>query len=264
MERLMREKESQMEEMQAVIRRKDLEIEKMQAQIEHKDILLHTLSDTGNEIRAALQQRVAELQLLTLEHKEYESLMHEKDTRLKALEYQKDILLHTLSDTADEIRAAVCDLAKIQKSMEDMEEKNCMLEKLLQISERECEKSNAEIVRIKTLFNQQEQAPQKMVGIGIRITDEPPHRVTEIVAGGAAYQSGELSVGDYILQVGHMDVSTHPIETIRKNILGPAGSYLDLKLDRRGENEESRVLNVTIRRSEIVQTGFQLYHCVHA
>ncbi len=259
MERLMREKESQMVEMQAVIRRKDLEMEKMQAQIDHKDILLHTLSDTGNEIRAALQQKVAELQLLTIEHKEYESLMQEKDAQLKALEYKKDLLLHTLSDTANEIRTALCDLAKIQKSMEDTEEKNRMLEKFLQISERECAKLNAEIVRLKTLLNQQEQAPQKLVGIGIRITDEPPHRVTEIVGGGAAYQSGELSVGDYILQVGHMEVGTHPIETIRKNILGPAGSYLDLKLDRRGENEESRVLNVTIRRSETVPTGFQLY-----
>jgi len=34
----------------------------------------------------------------------------------------------------------------------------------------------------------------KLVGIGMRITDEAPHRITEIVAGGAAHMSGALQV----------------------------------------------------------------------
>jgi hypothetical protein len=59
-----------------------------------------------------------------------------------------------------------------------------------------------------------------------------------------------------------MDVSHHPIELIRKNILGPAGSYLDLKLDRRDENEESRVFSVTIKRSEITRPGYTLLYSV--
>jgi len=158
---------------------------------------------------------------------------------------------------------------ELAKSMQDMEEKNRTLKKRLQTSERESAaefaRLNAKIDWFNTLLNQcnqQQQAPQKLVGIGIRITDEPPHRVTEIVAGGAAHQSGEVAVGDYILEVGHIDVSHHPIETIRKNVLGPAGSYLDLKLDRRGENEESRVFTVTIKRSEIVPTGPQRYERV--
>jgi len=39
----------------------------------------------------------------------------------------------------------------------------------------------------------------KLVGIGMRITDEAPHRITEIVAGGAAHMSGALQVNDYVL-----------------------------------------------------------------
>jgi C-terminal processing protease CtpA/Prc len=125
------------------------------------------------------------------------------------------------------------------------------------ILEVENRRLSAEIDRLKALLNQQQKAP-KMVGIGMRITDEKPHRVTEIVAGGAAYQSGEIAVGDYILEVGRMVVSQHSIETIRKNVLGQAGSYVDLVLDRRDENDVSKIFTVTIKRSEIA-TGSQLY-----
>ena len=123
------------------------------------------------------------------------------------------------------------------------------------ILEVENRRLSAEIDRLKALLNQQQKAP-KLVGIGMRITDEKPHRVTEIVAGGAAYQSGEIAVGDYILEVGRMLVSQHPIEKIRKNVLGQAGSCLDLVLDRRDENDASKIFTVTIKRSE---TGSQLY-----
>ena len=140
-----------------------------------------------------------------------------------------------------------------------------MLEKRLQTSEREpapapapavlLPESASEDARLNAemrprplpVFNHQHKAP-KLVGIGMRITDEKPHRVTEIVAGGAAYQSGEIAVGDYILEVGRMVVSQHSIETIRKNVLGQAGSYLDLVLDRRDENDASKIFTVTIKR----------------
>ena len=93
----------------------------------------------------------------------------------------------------------------------------------------------------------------KLVGIGMRITDEAPHRVTEIVEGGAAYLSGALEVGDYILEVAQMDAESHSIAEIRSFILGPVGSYLELKLDRRGENDhdEPNVFTVKIKRAEL-------------
>ena len=164
-------------------------------------------------------------------------------------------------------RESAAEIARLIEKNLMLEERNRVLEKRTQTSERESAaeiaRLNAEIHRLKTLLNQQQQAP-KLVGIGMRITTDPPHRVTEIVAGGAAYQSGEIAVGDYILQVGNMDVRHYPIEQILKNILGPAGSYLDLRLDRRDENEESNVFTVTIKRSEIVPTGSQLYQRVCA
>jgi len=164
-------------------------------------------------------------------------------------------------------RQSAEEVARLNEKNRVLEERNRVLEKRTQTSERESAaeiaRLNAEIDRLKSLFNQQQQAP-KLVGIGMRITTDPPHRVTEIVAGGAAYQSGEIAVGDYILQVGNMDVSHFPIEKILKNILGPAGSYLDLRLDRRDENEESNVFTVTIKRSEILPTGSQPYQRVCA
>jgi C-terminal processing protease CtpA/Prc len=164
-------------------------------------------------------------------------------------------------------RESAAEIARLIEKNHMLEERNRVLEKRTQTSERESAaeiaRLNAEIHRLKSLLNQQQQAP-KLVGIGMRITNDPPHRVTEIVAGGAAYQSGEIAVGDYILQVGNMDIRHYPIEQILKNILGPAGSYLDLRLDRRDENEESNVFTVTIKRSEIVPTGSQLYQRVCA
>jgi hypothetical protein len=159
-------------------------------------------------------------------------------------------------------RESAAEIARLNEKNHMLEERNRVLEKRTQTSKSESAaeiaRLNAEIDRLKSLLNQQQQAP-KLVGIGMRITNDPPHRVTEIVAGGAAYQSGEIAVGDYILQVGNMDVRHYPIEQILKNILGPAGSYLDLRLDRRDENEESNVFTVTIKRSETVPTGSQ--HC---
>ena len=100
---------------------------------------------------------------------------------------------------------------------------------------------NAEIDRLNTLLNHQEQTPT-LVDIRIHIPHEPPHHVTEIVAGGAAHQSGKVAVGDSImsLAVGHIHVSHLPIETIHKNVLGTP-----LKRDRRDENEESRFFTMT-------------------
>ena len=100
----------------------------------------------------------------------------------------------------------------------------------------------------------------KLVGIGMRITDEAPHRVTEIVDGSAAYLSGAIQVGDYILEVATMDASKHSIADIRNFILGPEGSYLDLKLDQRGEDNEPNVFTVKIKRAEIMPKGPSLCH----
>jgi hypothetical protein len=167
------------------------------------------------------------------------------------------------------------EIARLQENNRMLQGNNRMLEERLQTSEREPAPAPAPAVllpvsasedarlnaemrpRSLPVFDHQQKAP-KMVGIGMRITDEKPHRVTEIVAGGAAYQSGEIAVGDYILEVGRMVVSQHSIETIRKNVLGQAGSYVDLVLDRRDENDASKIFTVTIKRSEIA-TGSQLY-----
>ena len=142
-------------------------------------------------------------------------------------------------DSAAEIARLQAEIERLKALLDQERERRRDLEEKLRLAE-------AEIEQLKRV---------KLVGIGIRITDEAPHRVTEIVEGGAASLSGALQVGDYILEVANMDASKHTIADLRSFILGPVGSYLNLKLDRRGEDDEPNVFTVNIMRAEIRPTG---------
>jgi hypothetical protein len=87
------------------------------------------------------------------------------------------------------------------------------------------------------------------VGVGFAITRTPPFRVTDLVAGGAAARSGSIRVGDYILSVQGVDVTNKPFEEVKKLVLGPAGSDLTLKIDRRTEEGKHNIFSTTITRS---------------
>ena len=43
--------------------------------------------------------------------------------------------------------------------------------------------------------------PPKLCGLGMRVTEEAPHRIVELIEGGAAKQSHKLMVGDHILKI---------------------------------------------------------------
>jgi hypothetical protein len=66
---------------------------------------------------------------------------------------------------------------------------------------------------------------------------------------------GAMQVGDHILEVANMDARKHTIADLRTFILGPVGSYLNLKLDRRGEDDEPNVFTVNIMRADITPAG---------
>ena len=97
--------------------------------------------------------------------------------------------------------------------------------------------------------NDVDRPESKPVGVGIAITRQPPFRVIDLVAGGAAARSGSIRVGDYILRAGGVDVTEKPFAEVRSLILGAAGSQLTLKIDRRTEGGKHHVFSTSITRS---------------
>ena len=60
----------------------------------------------------------------------------------------------------------------------------------------------------------------KLVGVGMRLTDEFPHTVAEFVRGGAAKRSCLIQVGDHLLAVDGRDIQKLPISEIAAMIVG--------------------------------------------
>jgi C-terminal processing protease CtpA/Prc len=200
------------------------------------DELQRKFESSGDSLRSELDQREEALRVLQrkLEDSrgEIDRMGNERDSQKRRSEICE-------RDSAAEIARLQAEIERLKALFDQERERRRDLEEKLRLAE-------AEIERLKRV---------KLVGIGIRITDEAPHRVTEIVEGGAASLSGALQVGDYILEVANMDASKHTIADLRSFILGPVGSYLNLKLDRRGEDDEPNVFTVNIMRAEITPTG---------
>jgi C-terminal processing protease CtpA/Prc len=202
------------------------------------DELQRKFESSGDSLRSELDQREEALRVLQrkLEDSrgEIDRIGNERDSQKRRLEICE-------RDSAAEIARLQAEIERLRALLDQERERRRDLEEKLRLAEEAAKRAN------------------KLVGIGMRITDEAPHRVTELVEGGAAYLSGAIQVGDYILQVANMDASKHSIADIRNCVLGPAGSYLDLKLDRRGEDDEPNVFTVNIKRAEITPTGPSVY-----
>ena len=67
-----------------------------------------------------------------------------------------------------------------------------------------------------------------LVGVGIRLTETPPHRVIELVPGGPAATAGGVQTGDQLVEVAGRDVSMMPMSAIRRLIVGPQGSTVSM------------------------------------
>ena len=254
------------EKLALMLAQKDERIEEMQNQAIARERSFKAAEVTHARELAELQKRLGEAHAnqvaeLSSSLQEQQRLKDEALKRvqelLEALAKQEDVLEEAVAaqefqlqeanrrlkicerDSAAEIARLQAEIERLKALFDQERERRRDLEEKLRLAE-------AEIERLKRV---------KLVGIGIRITDEAPHRVTEIVEGGAASLSGALQVGDYILEVANMDASKHTIADLRSFILGPVGSYLNLKLDRRGEDDEPNVFTVNIMRAEITPTG---------
>lgn len=74
---------------------------------------------------------------------------------------------------------------------------------------------------------------EQHVGVGMRIQDDPPHKIISLVPGGPAARSGSVQVGDYLLSVQDVDIQNLSAANIRSLIVGPDGSSVTLKLKKR-------------------------------
>ena len=272
-EEMLRELQRNLEDSRGEIDRMKVEIQKEKEH--HKT----AEGDVMAKLRATETERDELQRKLSLESTELsikEQRLQELTSSLKDAKTQIERLKAELSEEVESRQKAENNGDTLSRALKD---KISDLERRLEISERdssaEIARLQAEIERLKALLKQAHEMKSeleeklrlaeeamkraKLVGIGMRITDEAPHRVTEIVEGSAAHLSGAIQVGDYILEVATMDASKHSIADIRNFILGPAGSYLDLKLDRRGEDNEPNVFTVKIKRAEM-PTGSSFYH----
>ena len=90
---------AEMEKMQAALCGTESEIQEMHANIDQKDFLSLSLSDTVNEMRAALQQKEVELNLRASEHNAARKQNDEK------MRYELELLSKAKSAEMDQVLA---------------------------------------------------------------------------------------------------------------------------------------------------------------
>jgi C-terminal processing protease CtpA/Prc len=98
------------------------------------------------------------------------------------------------------------------------------------------------------------------VGVGIRLTDEPPHRVVEVVAGGSAALAGGIQAGDLLISVAGKDIAQMPMSSIRRLLVGPVGSVVAISFLRDGASSgagsgEGTRFTVSLTRSAPVKAA---------
>ena len=288
-------KDAEIEKLRLILQQKDTEIKLLasehQAALSAKDVdHLHKF-ETQSKLHSAEIERANQRHQAELNSKidEYRALLRSKDALLEEREQKnQDMLEAATSKFRIELDALMAQLKSkdsekaelevtqdkairdLQSTVKALEER---LEKKEQDSSAQIALLRAEIERLKAELDQEqvkrrdletklrlaEEAMRraKLVGIGMRITETAPHRITEIVEGSAAHLSGSIEVGDYLLEVAQMSCNDYPIAEIRNFILGPVGSYLELKLDRRLQDNEStnyhsNIFTVKVKRAEFV------------
>ena len=92
-------------------------------------------------------------------------------------------------------------------------------------------------------------SPPATVGLGIRITEQQPHRITEVVDGGSG--QGKLRVGDVLLRIDGKDTKRLTFKQVKSMLLGPPNSTVAVTVERRRETGEKQVVTLEIVRTEI-------------
>jgi len=93
------------------------------------------------------------------------------------------------------------------------------------------------------------------VGVGMRIQDDPPHRVIALVPGGPAARCGAIRVGDQLVAISDVEVATLAAAEIRSQIVGPDGSSVTLRLRRPASGAGNVPLKIPSNRANAKNSG---------
>ena len=223
-------------------------IDEYRALLRSKDALLEERDQKNNDmLEAATSKFRMELDALM-------SQLKSKDSKTAELEVTKDKTIRDLQSTVKALEE------RLEKKEQDSSAQIALLRAEIERLKAELDQEQVKRRELEAKLRLAEEAMRraKLVGIGMRITETAPHRITEIVEGSAAHLSGAIEVGDYLLEVAQMSCNDYPIAEIRNFILGPVGSYLELKLDRRLQDDEgnanyhSNIFTVKVKRAEFV------------
>lgn len=95
------------------------------------------------------------------------------------------------------------------------------------------------------------QLEKGMCGIGVILQEGINGiEIREIVSGGPAEKSGELQIGDTILQVDRIPIVDVPFQRVLEIMRGNEGSSIELEIAR-GEEDAQQVQLITLRRAQI-------------
>ena len=223
-------------------------IDEYRALLRSKDALMEERDQKNNDmLEAATSKFRMELDALM-------SQLKSKDSKTAELEVTKDKTIRDLQSTVKALEE------RLEKKEQDSSAQIALLRAEIERLKAELDQEQVKRRELEAKLRLAEEAMRraKLVGIGMRITETAPHRITEIVEGSAAHLSGAIEVGDYLLEVAQMSCNDYPIAEIRNFILGPVGSYLELKLDRRLQDDEgnanyhSNIFTVKVKRAEFV------------
>ena len=223
-------------------------IDEYRALLRSKDALLEERDQKNNDmLEAATSKFRMELDALMAQLKS-------KDSKTAELEVTKDKTIRDLRSTVKALEE------RLEKKEQDSSVQIALLRAEIERLKAELDQEQVKRRELEAKLRLAEEAMRraKLVGIGMRITETAPHRITEIVEGSAAHLSGAIEVGDYLLEVAQMSCNDYPIAEIRNFILGPVGSYLELKLDRRLQDDDgntnyhSNIFTVKVKRAEFV------------
>jgi Tfp pilus assembly protein FimV len=258
------ELEQLLQQREGSIKSRDAEIQKMLASLQALQLKHDNVSADLNSTSAALQARTRELQASREEEARLRELLQQMQLNLDDLRNQLQYKQEaddgsSRQEKADWLLKSLA--ARLEESRKALDEERSRLqiaeETIVTLKERIKElqaKVNGKICSVcgKPARDQIAPKPEKPVGVGMRITEHAPHRVTELVPNGPAALSKKIRLQDRLIAVNRLHLhEMHDISRIRSQLLGAKGSIVVLQFERDPTTPEASAdtFNVSLVRS---------------
>ena len=214
--------EAQSSELESEAMRKAMKLKELEAELERIRKQVEEGGSCRTEIQRQLQDALQRVSALEDELKRAKKEGSDLLKQIQMLEDQRDKLLVLQDDLMKRIAAH-------EKRRQNVVDKGMMTEA----------PKPAPVIAKKV-------EPPKLCGLGMRVTEVAPHRIVELIEGGAAKESMKLMVGDHILNIAGNETEHLSMTQVRDLIVGPVGSVVALKVSRQGE-----IFDIMLTRAEI-------------